>query len=138
MWSSQCTFAMSNPPNTLILLPSSPSPSELDIPSDTSEPEDEAGERRILGVRELAELSKIKSKRPVRHTEIAILGHPDDRERDAQAGQVGRDKDDVTPFARDVCIKGWRVVGGKTWTDKAKVGAYVGECFAGLLTLRGN
>lgn len=31
------------------------------------------------------------------------------------------------PFAREVEIKGWKIVGGRSWTDKAKVGAYVGE-----------
>lgn len=34
---------------------------------------------------------------------------------------------DSAPFARDVEIRGWKVVGGKSWTDRAKVGAYVGE-----------
>ncbi|ORX34172.1 hypothetical protein BD324DRAFT_636922 [Kockovaella imperatae] len=29
------------------------------------------------------------------------------------------------PFAREVEIKGWKVVGGKTWTGAARVGAYV-------------
>lgn len=31
------------------------------------------------------------------------------------------------PFARDVLIGGWKVVGGEKWADAAKVGAYVGE-----------
>ncbi len=31
------------------------------------------------------------------------------------------------PFAAEVAIKGWQVVGGKSWDDSAKVGAYVGE-----------
>jgi hypothetical protein len=30
------------------------------------------------------------------------------------------------PFAGDVEIKGWRVVGGKSWTDMGRIGAYVG------------
>lgn len=30
------------------------------------------------------------------------------------------------PFAADVEIKGWRVVGGKSWTDMGRIGAYVG------------
>lgn len=30
------------------------------------------------------------------------------------------------PFAMDVQIKGWKVVGGKSWTDIGRVGAYVG------------
>ncbi|BEJ02588.1 hypothetical protein CcaverHIS631_0703830 [Cutaneotrichosporon cavernicola] len=29
------------------------------------------------------------------------------------------------PFAAEVVIKGWQVVGGKSWDDSAKVGAYV-------------
>ena len=33
------------------------------------------------------------------------------------------------PFARDVVIQGWKVVGGEKWQDAAKVGAYVGEPF---------
>ena len=32
------------------------------------------------------------------------------------------------PFASDVQIKGWRVVGGKSWTDLGRIGAYVGKC----------
>jgi hypothetical protein len=31
------------------------------------------------------------------------------------------------PFAGDVEIKGWRVVGGKSWTDMGRIGAYVGR-----------
>lgn len=31
------------------------------------------------------------------------------------------------PFAKEVAVKGWQVVGGKSWTDGAKLGAYVGE-----------
>lgn len=30
------------------------------------------------------------------------------------------------PFASEVEIKGWRVVGGKSWTDLGRIGAYVG------------
>jgi hypothetical protein len=39
------------------------------------------------------------------------------------------------PFAGDVEIKGWRVVGGKSWTDMGRIGAYVGgsSLFACLL-----
>jgi len=33
------------------------------------------------------------------------------------------------PFAGDVEIKGWRVVGGKSWTDMGRIGAYVGMVF---------
>ena len=32
------------------------------------------------------------------------------------------------PFAKEVEIRGWKVVGGRTWTGAARVGAYVGEC----------
>jgi hypothetical protein len=39
-------------------------------------------------------------------------------------GQHAKDKD---PFAADVAVKGWQVVGGKSWTGGGKVGAYVGE-----------
>ena len=31
------------------------------------------------------------------------------------------------PFARDVEIKGWKIVGGRTWTGAARVGSYVGK-----------
>lgn len=36
------------------------------------------------------------------------------------------------PFASDVEIKGWRVVGGKSWTDLGRIGAYVGALFVPL------
>lgn len=41
-----------------------------------------------------------------------------------------------SPFAVDVQIKGWRVVGGKSWTDLGRIGAYVGECISRLQTGR--
>lgn len=37
-----------------------------------------------------------------------------------------RDQRVESPFAREVTIKGWKIVGGETWTDVAKLGAYVG------------
>lgn len=42
--------------------------------------------------------------------------------------------DDQLPFASDVEIRGWRIVGGKRWTDQARVGAYV--VFEIIITLR--
>lgn len=30
------------------------------------------------------------------------------------------------PFATDVQIRGWKVVGGRSWTDIGRIGAYVG------------
>ncbi|WWD18119.1 hypothetical protein CI109_102568 [Kwoniella shandongensis] len=36
---------------------------------------------------------------------------------------VARSENEV--FARQVVIRGWKVVGGKSWTDMGKVGAYV-------------
>lgn len=38
----------------------------------------------------------------------------------------GRDQRVESPFAREVTIKGWKIVGGDSWTDVAKLGAYVG------------
>jgi hypothetical protein len=35
-------------------------------------------------------------------------------------------------FAREVVITGHKVVGGKTWTDKARMGAYVGGLHCAL------
>jgi hypothetical protein len=35
--------------------------------------------------------------------------------------------EDECGFAREVVITGYRVVGGRTWSDKARMGAYVGE-----------
>ncbi|KIY56847.1 hypothetical protein I307_03584 [Cryptococcus deuterogattii 99/473] len=37
----------------------------------------------------------------------------------------GRDQRVESPFAREVTIKGWKIVGGESWTDVAKLGAYV-------------
>ena len=31
------------------------------------------------------------------------------------------------PFARNIEIRGWKIVGGRTWTGAARVGAYVGR-----------
>lgn len=38
----------------------------------------------------------------------------------------GSDQRVEAPFAREVAIKGWKIVGGESWTDVAKLGAYVG------------
>lgn len=37
----------------------------------------------------------------------------------------GSDERVEAPFAREVAIKGWKIVGGESWTDVAKLGAYV-------------
>lgn len=43
------------------------------------------------------------------------------------------------PFTAEVAIKGWQVVGGRSFDDSAKVGAYVGEFYTGaILAHRGN
>jgi hypothetical protein len=63
------------------------------------------------------------------------------KESDRQIEVVGQSKSEVRlvsavigggggtelPFAGDVVIKGWRVVGGKSWTDLGRIGAYVGR-----------
>lgn len=37
------------------------------------------------------------------------------------------------PFAREVCITGWKVVGGRSFDDTGRLGAYVGESPSRLL-----
>ncbi|WVQ85490.1 hypothetical protein IAT38_007655 [Cryptococcus sp. DSM 104549] len=52
----------------------------------------------------------------------------DDLDRDgggAISVRVRAAADEGDQFARQVVIRGWKVVGGKSWTDGGKVGAYV-------------
>ena len=71
-----------------------------------------------LGVRELASMAlsfpKPKVMAPQLSSEIALL-------------KALGPQPDSAPFTREVEIKGWKIVGGKSWTDRAKVGAYVGK-----------
>ncbi|CAD6578293.1 MAG: hypothetical protein TREMPRED_002144 [Tremellales sp. Tagirdzhanova-0007] len=71
-----------------------------------------------LGVRELASMAlsfpKPKVMAPQLSSEIALL-------------KALGPQPDSAPFTREVEIKGWKIVGGKSWTDRAKVGAYVAK-----------
>ena len=118
---------MSQTPPRLILLPSSPTPSTPEFEYESDQSDNEVSEpKRILGVRELRELERIKKRKPEVHREITILGHPDSK----TLATYVETSVECDLFARDVCIKGWKIVGGKGWGDKAKIGAYVGMSFA--------
>lgn len=110
---------MSNSLQPIIRLSASPSPppeldSELDEPSRSPSP--------FLGIRDLRTLTIHRDlPRPNRSREILLLGHPDEIDKSSAIGQ----EDVILPFAKDVRIDGWKVIGGKTWSDKAKLGSYV-------------
>ena len=128
---------MSNRINTLTRLSPSPSPSTGSLTSEEGifDPHVTVNESEppVLGVRELLLMAKLES----RDGRIASSGgiqllqgdQSSERRRIDVAGQVGNGGIDVVneTFARDVMIKGWKTVGGKNWTDQAKMGAYVGE-----------
>lgn len=113
---------MSKSPETMVHISPSPSPSpSFDSGSEAEDPA--AGPKPFLGIRELRQLS-IQQRSP-RHggsREILVLGHPDEP---GSPSPGVKELPTPLPFARDVNIKGWKVVGGKTWTDKAKMGSYV-------------
>lgn len=54
------------------------------------------------------------------------MGFPGNRRKIGIKLFEGRDQRVESPFAREVTIKGWKIVGGESWTDVAKLGAYVG------------
>jgi hypothetical protein len=68
------------------------------------------------GRQHLSPPSELTSRRSSR--EIVVRGS-------FEAPRPGEDHPLPPPFARDVKIDGWKMVGGKTWTDKAKLGSYV-------------
>ncbi|OXC70979.1 hypothetical protein AYX13_00396 [Cryptococcus neoformans] len=53
------------------------------------------------------------------------VGRPGNGRRTSIKLFEGSDQRAEGPFAREVTIKGWKVVGGESWTDVAKLGAYV-------------
>ncbi|WVO19724.1 uncharacterized protein IAS62_001014 [Cryptococcus decagattii] len=53
------------------------------------------------------------------------MGFPGNRRKIGIKLFEGRDQRVESPFAREVIIKGWKIVGGESWTDVAKLGAYV-------------
>lgn len=115
---------MPTPPLTLVRLPSSPSPSPIASDDESSDPSSStAAPKRILGVRELVALGKIRKSSTNVSGGIEILGHPDLPPSPA-ARLVGGNERSL--FALDVVITGWKVVGGKGWEGRAKIGAYVG------------
>jgi len=121
---------MSEVPTTELLtrLPPSPSSSVLSLDSHTEEV-DEPSPKRLLGLRELRKFSREGKRSPeVIKKEIVVLGHPD------VPASGSKNRSDVGNFAKEVTIKGWKVVGGKTWSDKAKVGAYVGMSYVPVLS----
>jgi len=94
--------------------------SEENIFDHTAPPSDtELGPRKepTLGLRELASMA-IHDNKPVYIPPEIPPG--------IQLLKALGQEPDSWPFARDVEIKGWKTVGGKSWTDGAKVGAYVG------------
>jgi hypothetical protein len=55
---------------------------------------------------------------------ILVLDH-DARKAEGSGSALALGAGEV--FARDVSVRGWKIVGGKGFVDKARVGAYVGE-----------
>ena len=126
---------MAESPNAELItrLPPSPSSSVLSLDAH-SEPE-EADPKRVLGIRELRKFSRNGRKSPeVQKKEILVLGHPDTPSSSWTESQI-RHRSEIGNFAREVTVKGWKVVGGKGGGDRAKVGAYVGMSTTGLISI---
>ena len=76
---------------------------------------------QVLGLRELARMRRYE-RRSRREAKNQTQGKNEVR----LISVIGPGTD--LPFAKEVDIKGWRVVGGKSWTDLGRIGAYVGQC----------
>jgi len=134
---------------TIEHLSRSPSPSESLTSSSSFDPndskhlqEDLAGKdknRPILGLRDLTKMAVSDRRRRSTKTTTGTAGgtvslpgstrssldiqRPIEIRRGSDMGQGGLGPS----FAKDVGIRGYKVVGGSNWDDDAKVGAYVGE-----------
>lgn len=90
-----------------------------------------------LGLRELARMRKEEKRakreaitpRAAARTENSVAGE-NERRREVKlvSSVIGSGAGTTTdlPFATDVQIRGWKVVGGRSWTDIGRIGAYVG------------
>lgn len=122
-------FTMSSSPSSASLTSESsfdPNDPEADDPSGPST----SGRPAPLGIVEIARMARRErkarkaSQSPVQERgPITLLSPPESPLVDSAMGVVGNG--DV--FAKDVLIRGWKIVGGKGSGDKAKVGAYVGQ-----------
>jgi len=128
----------SSPSTSSLTSDEEPFDHKLDPATDSAPP--------LLGLRELAALRKSRKKpteqqdsgpkeiKLLRAVHPASINHAEDLEnhgnpRPEEAAGIGQTSPvpSSLPFAMDVEIKGWKIVGGKSWTGGAKVGAYVGE-----------
>jgi hypothetical protein len=136
------TMSAPTTPNLLTLLPPSPSGSSSSLTSDedtfdpSAPPYDATTPRpSALGIREIAKLTAAR-KAMMKHRDSG-QGQPGVGTR-VQAGPsngseiqllqaTGQvDRVENLPFAKQVEVKGWKVVGGRDWDSMARVGAYVG------------
>ena len=131
------------PPGLLVRLPASPpdSPDLTENSFDLSNADDGPEQPRVLGVRELiamAQADKTKRKnavpRGLQTQPIALVNDPNQPPSYAQAESSHMAQRGIPspfaspdPFAKDVVINGWMIVGGKGWGEVVKVGSYVGE-----------
>lgn len=95
-----------------------PTPGESSKSKSTSTHNDHP---QVLGLRELARMRR-HERRARREAKSPTQGKNEVR----LISVIGPGTD--LPFAKEVEIKGWRVVGGKSWTDLGRIGAYVGQC----------
>lgn len=129
-------------PGQLVRLSSSPSPSTSSLTSDEeafdhTAPAHTSSPPPALGVRDLLRLRR-KDKAAERGRRLAEerrlaagpvrLYEPDGSKAEHEDGNGDiQGVAAALPFTQEVVIRGWNMVGGRTWTQKAKVGAYVGE-----------
>ncbi len=90
----------------------------FDHTASPSEAESGSGKERTLGLRQLASMALSEGK------PSTVTSEPPPR---IELRKALGPEPESAPFAKDVKIKGWKTVGGKSWTDRAKVGAYVGR-----------
>lgn len=88
----------------------------------------EPGPSTILGLRELARMRKDEKRaRQAVVTTTTTTEEVDPRPpKEIKLLSSVFGSDTQLPFAVDAQILGWKVVGGKSWTDLGRIGAYVG------------
>jgi hypothetical protein len=132
---------MSNDTKHMRAISTSPSDSPLtsdEEPFDHNAEPESSSKPSLLGLRELAALRKSRKKtakatndRPVEiklfQADLAADEPVSNSDEGVIEGGLKTPLSATLPFARDVELKGWKIVGGKGWNGAGKVGAYVGE-----------
>lgn len=120
-WAQHCTLDRRG---RMQRLPASPTPS---LSSGEAEPEFERVDRAAQASTSSPTSTSIrpfpKFKWPWKRKRVLP-----ELEEESEGGRISVDiAERCDLFAKEVCVSGWKIVGGKSFGDVARVGAYVGE-----------